>query len=192
MRQPIKPLRRLHKTLHKAQAGFTLIEILVVVSLSVIVSVAAAGLFFTTLITNTKKEILSLVKDEGDYAMNQMEFLLRNAVELVRDPSDLTGSAPICTAGMQQISFRSLDEGITTFYNTGGRVASKSASSATPLYLTSDAVTLTGPTFDCEQSSDNYGSYVTISFTLQKDSPDANRPQPVKEDFTTSVNVRNF
>lgn len=186
--QKYPPFHRRHS--QRSQRGFTLIEILVVVSLSVILSVAAAGLFFTTLIGNTKKEIISIVKDEGDYAISQMEFLLRNAVSLTADPD--FPLAATCTSGMSRITFKSIDEGITTLYNDNGRIASKSSTSSTPVYLTSDNVTLSGPTFNCQQSGTNYGSYVTITFSLQKDSPDANRPQPVKEDFTTSANIRSF
>jgi prepilin-type N-terminal cleavage/methylation domain-containing protein len=181
-------------SLKTAQRGFTLIELLVVISVSVILGIAAAGLFFTTLIGNTKKEVLTRVKDEGDYAINQMEFLLRNAIALVPDPE--FPLSPVCEQAMQRISFRSIDEGITTLYtyedNNVKKIASKSAKAVNPVFLSSDSVSLSGLTFHCEQSSTNFGSYVTITFAMQKDSPDTNRPTPVREDFTTSVNIRSF
>ncbi len=172
------------------QAGFTLIEILMVVTLSVVITVAATGLFFTTLIGNTRKELISQVKDQGDYAINQLEFLLRNAVSLAPDP--LFPAASTCVGGMNRITFKSVDEGITTLFNDNGKIASQSAASGQTIYLTTDDVTLTGPTFNCSQASENFGTYVTISFSLQKDSPDYNRPTPVQESFTTSVSLRNL
>ena len=191
------------KTVHRASArashllrgnrarGFTLIEILVVVTLSIVLMTAAAGLFFTTLISNTKKNVISVVKDEGDYASSQIEFLLRNAVSLVPDP--LVANAPTCTTSMTSISFRSLDDGITTLTTLNNRIASQSATTGTPVYLTSDSVQVSQPlVFDCQQSSTNFGSYIKLSFQLQKDSPDVDVPQPVTEKFETSVQVRNF
>lgn len=184
----------MHLPRKTSQRGFTLIELLVVISVSVILGIAAAGLFFTTLIGNTKKEVITRVKDEGDYALTQMEFLLRNAIALVPDPE--FPASPICQQAMQRISFRSIDEGITTLYTYEDgdikKIASKSAKAVTPVFLSSESVKLSGLTFHCEQATANYGSYVTITFTMEKESPDANRPTPVQEDFTTSVNIRSY
>ena len=170
-------------TRKKFHRGYTLIELLVVVTLSVIVMLSAAGLFFTTLVSNSRKDILTSVKDEGDYAISQMEFLLRNAITLV--PPSGAG----CTTGMGTIVFRNADDGVTTLTNINGQIASQSATGNTT-YLTSKAVTLTGPTFDCSQSTGDHSTYIKISFQLSKQAADFNRPQPVQETFTTSVNLR--
>jgi prepilin-type N-terminal cleavage/methylation domain-containing protein len=179
-----------HSSGRQSQHGFTLIEILVVVSLSVIITLGAAGLFFTTLISNSKKNVLTTVKDEGDYALSQIEFLLRNAVSLQANPNSPTD--PICDTGMSSITLKSIDNGITTLSIQNNKIASQSASTGTPVYLTSTATQLSNLSFNCEQASQNYGTYVTISFTLSKTSPDFNQPTPVQDTFTTSVNIRSF
>jgi prepilin-type N-terminal cleavage/methylation domain-containing protein len=166
---------------HQSQSGFTLIEILVVVSLSVIITLAAAGLFFTTLISNSKKNVLTTIRDEGDYALSQMEFLLRNAVSLTANPTSPTD--PVCATGMSTISLKSADNGITTLSVQNSKIASQSAAVGTPVYLTSTATQLSNLSFNCEQATQNYGTYVTISFTLQKTSPDFNQPAPVRDTF---------
>jgi prepilin-type N-terminal cleavage/methylation domain-containing protein len=183
------PYRR-KRNRHHHQSGFTLIEILVVVSLSVIITLAAAGLFFTTLISNSKKNVLTTIKDEGDYSLSQMEFLLRNAIALVPNPS--SPASPTCTTGMSSITLKSYDGGTTTLSTQNNKIASQSAAAATPVYLTSTNTTLSGLSFNCEQASQNYGTYVTISFTLQKTSPDFNSPTPTQDTFTTSVNIRSY
>jgi prepilin-type N-terminal cleavage/methylation domain-containing protein len=173
--------------------GFTLIEVIVVVALSVMITLAATSLFMTTLRASNKKVMISRVKDEGDYALSQMEFLLRNAVKLVADPSN--PAAPVCSSGSTSISFKSADGGTTTLYATNGTgsvIASKSATLANPVYLTSDAVTLTNLAFTCQQSVGSTGTYVKVSFTLQKDSTEFNEPQPTTQDFATSVSIRNL
>jgi prepilin-type N-terminal cleavage/methylation domain-containing protein len=175
----------------KRQTGFTLIELLVVISLSVVIVTAAASLFYTSLVTSTKKDVLTTVKNEGDFAISQMEFLLRNAVTLVPDPANPTTAA--CRATGSSISFKSVDDGITTLTAINGKIASQSATSVTPSYLTSDDVTLNPITitFSCRQSASRTGTYVTIDFTLEKVSPDINHPATLTQQFKTSVTLRN-
>jgi prepilin-type N-terminal cleavage/methylation domain-containing protein len=178
----------------KNQLGFTLIEILMSVSLVGLIGVAAAGLFYTTLIGNSKKEVLTTVKQEGDYAIGQMEFLLRNAVALAPDPN-VANSVATCAVGMTKISIRSKDNGITTFSIQNGKIASQSGT-ATPVYLTSDAVTIADSpsdlVFNCSQASTNRGTYINVGFTLTKTSPDYNEPSTVTQAFSTGVGIRSY
>jgi hypothetical protein len=149
----------------------------------------ASTLFFTSLISSTREDILTTVKQEGDFALGQMEFLLRNAISLEANPSVPT--APSCTQSMSNITFRSRDNGITTLSITNNKIAS--VSGAQTVYLTSDAVTLDAqaPLFDCEQVA-NVGGYVTIHFRLTKQNTDYSIPNTVSDLFTTSVNLRSY
>jgi type II secretory pathway pseudopilin PulG len=179
----------MHNTIHST-SGFSLIELMVVITLTIILTIAGMGLFFSSLYGNSKKAVLTVVKDEGDYALSQIEFLLRNSIQLVQDPAD--ASAPICAPGMSKISFRSFDNNITTLTSSGGKIASKSASAAQPVFLTTDSVLLsTPPRFDCSQVAQNSGGYVKISFSLQKQGDSLGNPSPLLEDFVTSVQLRN-
>jgi prepilin-type N-terminal cleavage/methylation domain-containing protein len=150
------------------QAGFTLIELLVVVSLSVMLLLASSGLFLTFLLGNTKVARSQLVKNEGEYALSQMEFLLRNAVQLVDN-----GSGQVCETGMDAITFESLDSGVTTLtaeedpIDNNVKIASNSG-----IYLTSGDITLVEcPIFDCSESEDKLAQYIGIRFTLRKGTP---------------------
>ena len=187
-------------------AGFTLIELLVVAALSVIIIVGASSLFYTALISNSTKDTLTAVKQEGDFALGQMEFLLRNAVSL---ESKTPGSAlPICDKNMSSITFRERDERITTlgFVEDSDhitRIASSSASvSGDPKisYLTSSAVQLIDPInhgnattlFDCELTS-SAGAYISIHFTLNKANTGFGADTSNEtQSFNTSVNLRSF
>jgi prepilin-type N-terminal cleavage/methylation domain-containing protein len=172
------------------QAGFTLIELLVVVSLSVMLMLAASALFFMFLIGNTKAGAEQRVKSEGEYALEQMSFLLRNALEL-KNNSD----GQKCQTDMDEISFVSLDGGQTSLFAEvdPGDSAEKIASNS-GRYLTSGAVELlAGPEFDCVESDDGVSQYITISFTLRKGTPGVDEPRDiVEETFMTGVNVRGF
>lgn len=160
----------------KTQEGFTLIELLVVTSLLVFLLISISALFMTFLLSGTKLNTRNLVKAEGRHALNQMEFMLRNALELTTN----TGGQ-VCQPGMDRISLLSSDGFETEFRAQGGKIASNSAN------LTSETVQLVnGPTFDCETGATGEG-YVRISFELSKTVPDA----VVTERFSTIVSLRN-
>lgn len=176
---------------HSHQAGFTLIEVLIVVSLSVLLMLTASSLFMTFLIGNTKTTTTQLVKAEGEYALNQMEFLLRNAIELMPNSND-----EICEPNMDEITLKSFDNGITTLMRETDpsdsnlvKIASNSG-----VYLTSGAVELTsGPVFNCSETPDGLSQYVTITFQLRKGTPGIDQPRDiVVQDFLTSVNLRSY
>jgi len=172
------------------QAGFTLLEVLVATSITVVMMIAATGLFLATLRTSTKNSQVSAIKTDGDYALSQIEFLLRNAVTIVPDPQAPLGA--VCSAGMSSISFKLRDGGTTTLTSANSLIASKSATAANPSYLTSPSTTLSNLLFDCSQAGTNYGTYVTASFTLSKDETNSNTPNTITQDFRTSVSVRSY
>jgi len=183
---------RKHSIISKSlsSSGFTLIEMLVVISLVVMLMLVATSLFLTTLIGNTKTAISQNIKEEGEYALSQIEFLLRNAVALEENSLGQT-----CTSGMSEIAFKSIDNGITTLLleedpnDNHLKIASNSG-----IYLTSGGVDITeGPTFDCTQTTDLNQTHVKVSFTLRSGDPGVDDPRDiVQETFSTGVNLRSF
>ncbi|MDQ3008298.1 MAG: prepilin-type N-terminal cleavage/methylation domain-containing protein [bacterium] len=179
---------------HQTTAGFTLIELLVVVSLSVMLMLSASALFLTFLISNTKTSSTQMVKAEGEYAINQLEFLIRNSTDIITD--SITGEQ--CEAGMNQLIVKSFDGGITAFFAEEDADGKYKIASNSGTYLTSGAVELlnaadgTGITFDCQRVNQDT-PYVTVSFTLRKGTPgiDADR-DVVTQTFSTSVSTRSI
>lgn len=172
----------------RTKAGFTLIELLIVVSLSIMLMLGASTMFMAVLISNTKLSSSHLVKSEGTFALNQMEFLLRNAVELVPN-----GSGETCAEDMDVIGLVSSDGQITYLFAEEDdgfyKIASRSGR-----YLTSEAVELVdGPTFDCTEAIGGASQYITISFTLRKGTPGVDKPRDIVEQtFTSSVTLRSI
>lgn len=173
-----------------SKAGFTIIEMLVVISLVVMLMLVSTSVFLTSLVGNTKTVLAQDLKEEGEYTLSQLEFLLRNAVEIEENSLGQT-----CQMGMNEISFRSIDNGLTTLFleedpeDNQMKIASNSG-----VYLTSSGVNvISGPTFDCDQSSDLNRTHVKISFTIRKGDPgvDDNR-DIIQETFSTGVNLRSF
>lgn len=178
------------KGLNNNQAGFTLVELLVIVTLSVMLMLASSALFLTFLLGSTKVNRSQLVKNEGEHAMSQMEFLLRNAVQILNN-----GSGQICETGMEEITFESLDSGVTTLSKENDpsdsidKIASNSG-----VYLTSGDVTIAdGPFFDCSESSDKLAQYISIRFTLRKGTPTLDEAKDiVEQEFISGVGIRSF
>jgi prepilin-type N-terminal cleavage/methylation domain-containing protein len=171
-------------------AGFTLIELMIVVTLGVMMMLAASSLFVTFLVANSKVQSIRLVKNEGEQALSQMEFLLRNSVELVDNPA-----GQLCETGMESISFKSIDGGITTLgmEEDGGDEEAEKIASNSGVYLTSSTVEISDDlTFNCSQSSDGLRRYVEIVFSLRKGTPGVDLERDIiEEEFRTGVALRN-
>ena len=174
---------------HSREGGFTLIEMLVVTALSVIILIGASSLFLSSLVSSAHKDTVTAVKQEGDFAVGQMEFLLRNAISIEPNPS--APGAPYCTQGMKSITFREQDNGVSTLGIVNNKIASSSGNLT--VYLTSDSINLNtqDPIFDCQQMA-NAGGYINIHFTLSAQNTNSGTPNAVSQTFTTSVNLRSF
>jgi Tfp pilus assembly protein FimT len=170
--------------------AFTIVEMLVVISLTVLLMLTATSLFLAMIIGNTKGTVTQKVKSEGEYALSQIEFLLRNAVSLQPNLS-----AQTCATGMDSISLKSIDNGVTTLAKeTDPEDGFEKIASNAGIYLTSGATEITaGPTFDCRQSDDGSKTYVTVSFTLRKGTPGVDKPRDIVEQpFSTGVSLRTY
>jgi prepilin-type N-terminal cleavage/methylation domain-containing protein len=174
----------------KRKNGFTLIELLIVVSLSVMLMLSSSALFLTFLLGSTKVSRSQIVKNEGEYAMSQMEFLLRNAVQVIDN-----GGGQICETGMTAIAFESFDSGVTTLSSEAdiGDGFTK-ISSNSGVYLTSgDVEIIDGPTFDCSESTDKLTQYIGIRFTLRKGTPTLDQERDIiTQEFISGVGIRSF
>jgi len=172
------------------RAGFTLIELLIVVSLSVMLMLSASSLFMTFLLGNTKVSRMQTIKQEGEHALSQMEFLLRNAVQLVRNNDN-----KICVRNMSSVSFISLDNGQTTLaaamdYNDS---LIKLASNSTKFLTSAEVEIIDGPFFDCVESEDKLTQYVGIKFTLRKGTPSLDVARDIiEQEFISGVGLRSY
>jgi len=157
------------------QDGFSLIEMLVVVTLLVMMSLTAVSLFLNTLTGSNKTSINLTVKQQGEYAMSQMVAMIRNAVRIES-----------CSAG--SLTVLNQDGLTSTFTLSGTQIASNSG-----VYLTgSDVYVSAGPTFTC---TDNNGlfTFANIAFSLKKGDPQTDKPVDiVEQSFTTGVGVREY
>lgn len=174
--------------LKNTNQGFTLIELLVTTTIAVLLLLSASAILMTFLIGSNKNNLALRVKSEGNNALNQMSFLLRNALEI-----------ETCTPDMNQITLTGIDN-LTTTLSTAIdpsdeklKIASSGANGT--FYLTSGQNTLIAEPpilFNC--NSENNNLFVDIKFTLHQGLAttvtESNR-ENVVETFSTSVNLRN-
>lgn len=183
----------MHAQKKNFQAGFTLIELMIVTSLIVILSLTVSAMFMTFLITNARTNTKNTLKVEGAHALTQMEYMLRNSFTLVQN-----ADSQICQSDMNSIAFESIDGGRTEFRldttTNPPRIASTSA--VTNAHLTSDRVRVlqnaTSLKFSCTESSNGVRS-VTIRFSLSKIVPSVNNTtnEASIEHFSSVVSLRN-
>jgi prepilin-type N-terminal cleavage/methylation domain-containing protein len=180
--QLIKVLKSNINQLRSSQTGFTLVELLIVVSLAVLLMLAASSIFMTFLLGGAKTNIEQNIKSEGEFAMSRMELMLRNAKKLTS----------ACEEGMANISFESFDNLETTFEVADEKIAS-SSSQLGNYYLTSDENTILDSNslnFDC-YSGDNNAKYINISFALKRGSGDTPDRDTAIVNFERGVTMRN-
>jgi prepilin-type N-terminal cleavage/methylation domain-containing protein len=157
--------------------GYTLIELVVVAAILGIIGVVSVSLFLTSLSGGGKSSGTNEVRANGDYAITQMERMIRNAIRI-------NGA---CTEDMSSLSILNADGNTTTFSLLNGRIASNSG------YITAQSSQVSGAIdFDCSQPIDGSPGIVTVTFLLSKANALTNRFENVEVEFSTSVQLRTY
>lgn len=187
------------------QQGFTIIEILFALVILASMGIVLSQTFFTSTRSNTKEEILKEVKQNGDFALDTMERIIRNAKSL----SSTCGSS-----NQQSITVVNPDGGSTILgcqndsdlSGSYTRIASTSAvTGSLPKYLTSTLVTTTYGNLgsgSCDDSTNNKFSIsttksgtspcnITINFTLYQRNNKTATFESANAQFQTTVVMRN-
>lgn len=175
--------------------GFTLLEILMSVSIAGVMGLLIAQVFFTTARSNTKTELLKDVKQNGEYAIHIMERMIRNALK-VSSVCSATGSS------LKSIQILNPNGDTTTFGcvldGSVTRLASTSASGRRE-YLTSSNVTIGGTScasvqnsllFECT-SRDDAPTSIVIRFSLSQSDAATDNQNQASILFQTTSTSRN-
>ncbi|HYK08859.1 MAG TPA: type II secretion system protein [Candidatus Eisenbacteria bacterium] len=167
-----------------SKAGFTLVEMLAVVSIFVVVGGIAMTILVTSFRTGHKTDIVTLAQQNGNYALSQMSKTLRNARGIVSPFPCVTpvntSTVTVVTPDNQQVTYACLS-------NT---IASNGAS-----LLDVNTVNLVSCSFVCSQFSKSDLPVITVSFTLKEQSNSGLAEQKVSSNtvgFQTSVVIRNI
>lgn len=169
------------------QKGYTIIELLAVISILVIISGIVSGILYSTLRGTNKTKITTEVSQNGAYALSVITNDIIDSGSVTQidgvDVLDCT-AAPTGTA----ITLKRLD-GTNTVLSCSGNTISQDGKSL----VNSNTVSVTSCTFSCSQKSDDSYSIpsVGINFTIQQKSGNF-AEQKSSSTFNTSVTMRNY
>jgi len=156
--------------------GFSLIELIVVMGLISLLMLAISGIMLMSIVSSNRIRTTTNVKQAGNYALGQIQGLIRNAKQIV---SCNTSNATIVIVNPdgESTTIQAIEVGLDT------RISSNSG-----VYLTSDNLTV--PTFSIECFPDTITpTLIKVSFELKNNSTTAiNNPSL---HFETSVSPRN-
>jgi len=136
-----------------SNSGFTLIELLVIATIGVLITIGAINLFFSTILAGGKSTALNEVKQNGDYAITQIERVIRNAKSI--NPATCPGNS---------LELEATDGSSVVISNNSKQITIKNeaVTSGNNFLVTADI------SFVCHYSSGTGPPLVEFSFTLQK------------------------
>jgi len=189
------------KRIFNSESGYTLVELLAVVTIVIVVGVIAVGILISSLRGGSKTNVLDNVRQNGNSAIAQMSKMIIYAQSfngVSRDSgisyttncvqNSLTSPAPT-PISYQYIKITSFDGGQTIFSCNGTTIASNGASMIDTAPET--GVMVSSCSFTCSQ--DSYGLLPTIgiNFTLKQNVSSSFAEKQATLPFQTSVTIRN-
>ncbi len=160
-----------------SSSGFTLVELLVVVTVFAGLGVLLVSSLLSILKSNTKAELIKEVRQSGSFALEVMTKKITG------------GTSPQCAEDNSWVSVVDTNNERITFLCSDGYLASQSAGTVTPL-TNQNETWLSSCLFDCQTVGT--GDQVTIEFTLSQVGESALRQEDVaQQSFSKVILVRN-
>ncbi len=167
-----------------ASRGFSLIEMMIVISIMGVVAVIASGFLLVSLTASHKAEITKEVRQNGNYALSVMEGMILNSLSVgCTDPSPT----------VKALNVRNIDEGVTSFLcdEEAGRISSVSAGIGGSVFLTGTNVKVQDCAFNCVKELGR-PAVIEINFNVSQIAENARASEKATLDFQTKVITRNF
>jgi prepilin-type N-terminal cleavage/methylation domain-containing protein len=177
----------------QVRLGFSLIELLTVVSITAIISLVSVAVLINTQIRGTKTSTIAKVRQEGEYVNEEISFVLRNAKYLLPNQDGQT-----CNEDMTAIKVLTKEDLVVEIYtDDDGRIASQAGglvAEDASAYLTSSGVKLISAlTFHCTQEPYQKGALIDFTFTLATgDKSVLSKESYYEQVFTNSVYMRSY
>lgn len=167
----------------KRKNGFTLLELLVATSLTVILLLGVSSVFMTFMLTEARTNLRRQVQSEGAEIISRMEFLIRNSKALTS-----------CTTA-SSIQFTTVEQGggasnTITLSQSGTDVRYQldtASGVGTPVVLNSPESKVNSLSFACTEDATTGKRVVIISFNLVRTDVGSS----ATESFKSYVQLRN-
>jgi prepilin-type N-terminal cleavage/methylation domain-containing protein len=192
------------KRIFNFESGYTLIELLAVITIVVVVGVIVAGILISSLRGGSKSNVLDNVRQNGNYAVTQMSKMIIYAqsfngvsndggnsyitdctINTPNSPLPSPTSAPVPIL-YQYVKITSFDGGQTIFSCSNSTIASNGAS-----LIDTSTVSLTYCAFTCIQGDLSQAPTIGINLTLTQNTTSSFAEKQATIPFQTSVTLRN-
>lgn len=183
----------------KFSVGFTLIELMVAIGVTTLLLPILFSLFFITIQSQAKVLILQEVKRNGDFALNNFEYLVKNrAVTIYADEAKTT---EVCTtvsglttpSSSNTVYFADSNGDLFYFAINGEKIASYSAViSPNPANLTNSKVVVSGFTISCKRNSTFTPPVVSISFSITNPAAATRHEEKALLNYQTKIKLRSY
>lgn len=160
------------------KSGFSLIELIVVIGLISLLTLAISSIMLTSVMTSTRIRTTTKVKQAGNYALGQIQGMIRNTKEV-----------SLCDSTEHSLEIINPDGGITTIYSAEDTNGTLRIASGSATYLTPATTLVSGFTLTCAPD-DVDPKLVKVAFDLQDNTTETSAQNPILH-FETSVNLRN-
>lgn len=158
--------------------GFSLIELIVVIGLLGLLTLAISSMMLTSVITSTRIRTTTKIKQAGNYALGQIQGMIRN-----------TKIFSFCDSQSGSLEIINPDGGTTTIFSTLDQNGTPRIASNSAIYLTPATIDVTNFVLTCAPS-DTEPTLVKVAFDLQDNGSASSTRNPILH-FETSVNLRN-
>lgn len=158
----------------KRKNGFTLLELLVATSLTVVLMLAVSSVFMTFLLADARTNLRRQIQSEGAEMIHRMEFLLRNSKTIT---CNSIPNPTIDFVTMENNAINITKNNTELLYTLGG---------GSPILLNSATAQIDSLTFTCTEDATTKKRVVVIDLVVRHQSNAA-----VKEKFKSYVQIRN-
>jgi prepilin-type N-terminal cleavage/methylation domain-containing protein len=179
--------------------GFTLLEVMIVLSIFALLVPAMFTMYFASLRAQRKVIVLRDAKRNGDNALTVMESLIKQNAISIHNATPPTTANEVCTVSTPTASgiplyFKDKDGTWFSFGLTSNKIASASGTSggSTSVNLTNSRVLVTDFDLRCIYISEISPPLVSISFDVLQSGP-TGRPEDVASlTYQTKVKLRSY
>jgi prepilin-type N-terminal cleavage/methylation domain-containing protein len=187
------------------QEGYTLVELLAVMSIVVVVGVLVAGILTSSLRGGSKSNVLDNVRQNGNFAITQISkmisysqsfngisadgfFYTTNCTQVIP-----ASPAPLPTPIVYKyIKITSFDGGTTVFGCNGPNdIPPNTIASGTSSLIDTSSVSVVSCSFSCTQADFGQAPTIGINLTLSQINPSNFAEKGATVPFQTSVTIRN-
>jgi type II secretory pathway pseudopilin PulG len=183
----------------RRKKSFTLIEMIVVIATIGLVLPALFAIIFSILQQQVKIQRLSIVKREGDYALNVMENIIRNYGESIHSATPPTENNKICqSSSLEDASyFKDKFGNWFRFYlDTTNYISSESSvlnnGSRGSVSLNSSQTKISNFSVQCYRTALYSPPVINISFTISYNTSSSRGEETAFFNYQTKVKLKSY